>query len=91
MNWNKTELFGDNILLMGQVTTDPEAENYQATRHNMKELEKTIIELQEWMIKNNIDHINLSWSGTKVIKQMKRKIDQTDSPVIINVDKSNPN
>lgn len=70
MNWNKTELFGDNILLMGVVVTDVESKNYQATRQNMKELEGVILQLQKLMTANQIDAINVSWAGTKIMRRM---------------------
>ena len=81
MNWNKTELFGDNILLMGAVITDVESKNHQATRQNMKELEKVILQLQELMIANEIDALNVSWAGTKIMRR-------TKSQVVVKVDKS---
>jgi len=84
MNWNKTELFGENILLMGVIVTDVEAPNHVATRENMKELEQIVIELQQFMMKNNIDAVNVSWAGIKVMKKAQTTVNLT-------VDKSKPN
>jgi len=74
MNWNKTEIFGDNILLMGAIITNTDSDNHQATKLNMKELEGVIMKLQQLMLDNEIDAVNVTWSGTKLLKQKAQKV-----------------